>query len=128
MAPTDLPFVAELIDVLDLAVMTVVHRHTDDLVIVLAVILKVDHADDPSLLDDETHRQGLARDHENVELVAVLVEGLGDKSVAGGFGKYTRFHAVEREDFFVAAPFDFQGGTLRNFDDGGHKLAIFAKC
>jgi len=56
------PLLAKLVDVLDLAGVTIVHGDANDFVVVFAVVLEIDHADYASFLDDEAHRQGLGGD------------------------------------------------------------------
>lgn len=89
-----------------IAGMAVVDGDGDDFVVNFAVVDKFHDADDTSGSVD-AGGEGVVSEEEDVEFVAVLIEGLGDEAVVAGFGVNHGFDAVKHEAGAVAVPFDF---------------------
>ena len=71
-------------------------RHAEDLVVAAGLVGHPEHAD-RAALDEAPGERRLLEDHERVERVAVLAEGVLDEAVVGRVGRRGEEHAVEAD-------------------------------
>lgn len=98
------------------AVVSVVFWDADNLVIDFVRINKFHDAEDASFHPDAGSER-LVSNHEDIELVAIFIDGLRNEAIIARLGKSHRFDAVEHETSVFAVPFNLVIATGGNFDN-----------
>src|SRR5690606_11881170 len=82
----------------------IISRDNNNLIINLAVILKLHHPNDPRL-EEDARREWLVSNNKSIQLIAIFVKCLRNKTVVGWFSKNCRFDTIQLNNREVAFPF-----------------------
>jgi hypothetical protein len=108
----------DVVDVLDVVPARVAGRHADDLRVAAAVVGHVENAHGAHLHADAGEER-VVEEHEHVQRVAVVAEGVLEEAVVGRVLERGVEHAVEEHPAGLVVDLVLVAAPLRDLDDRG---------